>query len=112
MHRSSWMLLAVFCMGVLSTAHAQVKDSSPRPNPISSITVLGVSRVDINRASKEELLKLPITPQFADLLIKNRPYRTTRELVSKSVFPQATYDGVKDFIVVRPATPKASPVKK
>lgn len=52
--------------------------------------------VDINRASKEELLKLPgMTSAFADKLIANRPFKTKSALVTKDVLPYSLYYALK-----------------
>ena len=57
-------------------------------------------QVDVNSASKEELQALPgIGPALADKIIQNRPYKSKRELVSRSVIPESTYKDVKDQLV-------------
>jgi DNA uptake protein ComE-like DNA-binding protein len=57
------------------------------------------STVNINSASREELMKLPgITEARADRLIAARPYKTTNELVTKKVLTQGEYDQISSRI--------------
>ena len=61
-----------------------------------------VPKIDINSASKEELMKLSgIGTAYADAIIKHRPYKRKDDLTSKKVIPQATYDKIKDLIIAK-----------
>ncbi len=53
--------------------------------------------LDVNKASKEQLLGLPgMSSEGADRIIAGRPYRSTAELVSRRVISQTEYDKIKD----------------
>lgn len=55
--------------------------------------------IDINTASKDELMTLPgIGEARSDAIVKNRPYRSKDELVSKKIVPSNVYAGIKDQI--------------
>ena len=59
--------------------------------------------VDVNRASPIDLtLNLGLGKEDSDKLIKNRPYKTKEELVSKAGIAKATLDRIRDKITVGP----------
>lgn len=59
--------------------------------------------VDINKATPAELtLALELAREDSDRLVKNRPYRTKEELVTKAGIAKATVDKIKDRITVGP----------
>ena len=62
-----------------------------------------VPLVDINKATPAELtLALELAREDSDRLVKNRPYRTKEELVTKAGIAKATVDKIKDRITVGP----------
>jgi DNA uptake protein ComE-like DNA-binding protein len=56
--------------------------------------------LDINSASREDLLNLPgMTEREADRIIAERPFKNARELVARRLIPQAEYDKISDRII-------------
>jgi DNA uptake protein ComE-like DNA-binding protein len=57
--------------------------------------------VDLNKASKEDIASLPgISTQKADRIIAERPYATTRQLVTRHVLSEDEYSQIQDRVVV------------
>lgn len=58
--------------------------------------------LDINSASASELERLPgVNADLAGEMIKNRPYKSTRDLVRRKVMSKDEYDRVKSQIFVK-----------
>jgi DNA uptake protein ComE-like DNA-binding protein len=58
--------------------------------------------VDINSASKEDLMKLKgIDDAAADKIIAGRPYKSKAQLVSKTVLTKAQYAKIKSHVVAK-----------
>src|SRR5579863_6461052 len=58
------------------------------------------ARVDINRASEAQLLKIPgMTASWASRILRFRPYRTKQDLLDRGVLPGDVYDRVKDYVI-------------
>lgn len=63
-------------------------------------------RVDINRATLEELMKVPgMTRTWALRILRFRPYRTKQELVDEGVVPSAVYARIRDYLIAHRLKP-------
>ena len=57
-------------------------------------------RIDINRATMEELLKVPgMTRTWAGRIVRFRPYRTKQDLVEHGIVNSDVYERIKDYII-------------
>jgi competence protein ComEA len=92
-----WMLF-VGCLSVPLWSQVQKTPAKTVTAQTPAKTIL----LDINTATKEELMKLPgIADAYSDKIIKNRPYARKDELMSKNVVPKATYEKIKDLIIAK-----------
>lgn len=67
-----------------------------------SLAPLPEGTVDLNRASRDQLLDVPgIGIRYADRIIAGRPYRTEIELVGRRVLPLSVFNRVQGFLVAR-----------
>ncbi|MDD5711958.1 MAG: helix-hairpin-helix domain-containing protein [Smithellaceae bacterium] len=63
--------------------------------------------VDINSATKEQLMALSLTDADAQKVIAGRPYAKKDQLKIKKIIPDASYEKIKDKIIAkRAAKPK------
>jgi DNA uptake protein ComE-like DNA-binding protein len=62
--------------------------------------------VEINSASRQELMKLPgINAALADKIIAGRPYLSKSKLVTQNVIPAMTYQAIRGRIYCRAHLP-------
>jgi competence protein ComEA len=74
---------------------APATDSKMAPAPKAEL-------LDINSATVDQLEGLPgVGKAYSAKIIAGRPYKGKDELVSKSIVPQKTYDGIKDKIIAK-----------
>jgi DNA uptake protein ComE-like DNA-binding protein len=100
------ILLLLVWMVPQATVHAAGMQATPPPAKKAGKSAdemkKDVPKIDINSASKDELMKLSgIGTAYADAIIKHRPYKRKDDLASKKVIPQATYDKIKDLIIAK-----------
>ncbi len=58
--------------------------------------------LDINSATKDELMKLPgIGEAYAQKIIDGRPFKGKNELVQKKLIPEATYKKIQNLIIAK-----------
>ena len=57
-------------------------------------------RIDINRASMDELLKVPgLTRSWAERVVRYRPYRTKQDLLDRGVLTSQVYERIEDYVI-------------
>jgi len=79
-----------------ASAAASAPASLPEPPPAAK-----PAPVDINRADKAALLKLPgIDAERADAIVRGRPYAGSDELVSRKIISPSAYARIKSQLVV------------
>lgn len=59
------------------------------------------SKVDLNAATKDELLELPeLTEEQAQMIIDHRPYKSPRDLTKKNVMTKSEFKRLRDHVMV------------
>jgi len=62
------------------------------------------AKLDVNSASAHELATLPgLSPEVADRIVQNRPYRKLDDLVTRKVLGKKEFARIREFIAVRRA---------
>ena len=102
MTRSRLLIPFAFAAVVmLSAPSLSTAQSAAKPTTTASKTAKS-ARVDINTASKSELASLSgVDDAAAQKIIDGRPYARKRDLVTKKIVAQTTYDSIKDEIVAK-----------
>lgn len=105
MTRKLWVLLATVVLGFALALPMAAQTSASSSSSKASKSAAATEKMDINAATKDQLQTLPgIGDALSDKIIANRPYKTKRELVTKKVIPQATYEKIKDQIIAHQGT--------
>ena len=97
-------LVIVLMISALSLAGCNRPGNSAPPNNSKNISTnrAETQLVDLNSASKAELIRLPgIGEAYAQRIIDHRPYREKTDLVRRDVIPEATYRGIQDRVIAR-----------
>jgi DNA uptake protein ComE-like DNA-binding protein len=115
MSRIKSLALLALAVGVLSAplAFAQGSTGATETKPATTSSSKSKStssshksapKVDINSASKEELVKLPgVGEAIADKIIAARPFKAKDELVSKNIVTKAEYQKFSAHVVAHQA---------
>jgi competence protein ComEA len=95
------LVALAFALGAGTTlASAQPPKDPPKPQP--KPPAAKKEPLDINTASADELKAVKgIGEADAKKIVENRPYKTKDELVEKKVVSKATYDKIRDQIIVK-----------
>jgi len=101
---TKWIVLLITALSLMAAPYQQPKSSKAKSAAADKTATSSTSAktIDINTASQDELKSLPgIGDAYSAAIIKNRPYANKRQLVSKKVIPQATYDKIADRVVAK-----------
>jgi DNA uptake protein ComE-like DNA-binding protein len=96
-----FLALASSLLLAQSTASKPSQTNSPAASSnASSSKTPDSQKVDINSATKAQLDALPgIGAAYSQKIIDGRPYNSKRDLLTRKIVPQSTYDGIQDKII-------------
>jgi len=99
------MLFLVLASSLLVAQAASSKPAQAGTTTASASKTAKSQLVDINSATKEQLDALPgIGAAYSQKIIDGRPYNTKRDLLTRKIIPQNTYDGIQDKIIAHHVT--------
>ena len=97
---SSISLIIALALSVSLSSSADTK-ASAKPAQAAA-PVAKKEPIDINTASEAQLKAIPdIGDAYAKKIIAGRPYAKKEAFMFKGVLPKATYEKIKDLVVVK-----------
>jgi competence protein ComEA len=99
----AWLVLSFLMIALLPAQEKQkTQPKAPAQLETAAKSTAGKALIDINSATKKELMTIPgIGDAYSDKIIKNRPYKGKDDLVKNKIIPAATYEKIKDMIIAK-----------
>jgi len=98
------IMLPIAAYAAQGTTAAKASDA-PKTKTHMAAHTKRMPAVDINSASKEDLMKLNgITDETAEKIIAGRPYKSKAELTKKNILTKAEYAKVRSHVIAKQET--------
>lgn len=93
---------------ILSAQFAPAAKAASKPPRSKARTGAPIKPLELNLATKEELMRLPgVDDLMADRIIAGRPYRVRTNLVTRGIMPRALYTVLRPLVSAQqPLPPK------
>ena len=96
------MQLLIVLIALFAFSSPGIAQTNKDIKPGSKSAAAKSARIDINSASKADLMVLPgIGEAEAQKIIASRPFKRKDELVSRKIIADGIYDNIKDQLIAR-----------
>jgi len=107
MKQKKWFKIVILAIAFVFAASLSFAASHKTPAKAAATPPAKAELIDINTATKAELMAIPgIGEAYSQKIIDGRPYTGKDQLKSKKIVPDATYEKIKDLIIAKQAPKK------
>jgi competence protein ComEA len=102
--RSLTRMASILTTAIMAATFSFGQAPPPKPAKEKAPTTTSAKHapVDLNSATKEELMAVPgIGEAYADKIIAGRPYKSKSELKSKKIVPADTYNKIASHVIAK-----------
>lgn len=104
-HTRLRLALAIACALMIGAASGLAQSKTKSATKAQAASATAANLVDLNSASKDDLMKLPgIGDAYAQKIIDGRPYKGKNDLMTRKIVPKATYSKIQSLVIARQAT--------